>query len=130
MNNMKEIIRQKISNHPINEEIERYVIIRRIADNADVSQIVISGHVEYFKDGQNITSTFRSEIDNWIVGNHYDVEIRDENNEIVIDEETQEPVKIPAFDYFHGIILENKVPLVSLLSAYILNDDAKGTFNF
>ena len=34
---MTEIIRQKISNHPINETIERYVVIRRIADNADVS---------------------------------------------------------------------------------------------
>ena len=59
MKKMTEIIRQKISNHHINNDIERYVIIRRIADNADVSQIVISGHVEYFKDGQNITSTFK-----------------------------------------------------------------------
>ena len=29
MKKMKEIIRQKISNHPINEEIEREVVIRR-----------------------------------------------------------------------------------------------------
>ena len=29
MKNMKIIIRQKISNHPINEEIEREVVIRR-----------------------------------------------------------------------------------------------------
>ena len=34
---MTEIIRQKISNHPINEGIEREVVIRRIADNANVS---------------------------------------------------------------------------------------------
>ena len=130
MKKMTEIIRQKISNHPINEGIEREVVIRRIADNADVSQIVISGHVEYFKDGQNITSTFRSEIDNWIIGNHYDVEIRDEQNEVVIDEETQEVIKVPAFDYFQSIILANKVPLLTLLQTYILNDDEKGTFNF
>ena len=130
MKNMQEIIRQKISNHPINEEIERFVIIRRIADNADVSQIVISGHVEYFKDGQNVTSTFRSEIDNWIIDNHYEVEVRDENNVVLLDEETQEAVKMPAFDYFQAIILANKVPLLTLLQAYILNDDEKGTFNF
>ena len=130
MKNMKQIIRQKISNHPINETIERYVVIRRIADNADVSQIVISGHVEYFKDGQNVTSTFRSEIDNWIIDNHYEVEVRDENNEVLLDEETQEAVKMPAFDYFQAIILANKVPLLTLLQAYILNDDEKGTFNF
>ena len=29
MKNMKIIIRKKISNHPINEEIEREVVIRR-----------------------------------------------------------------------------------------------------
>ena len=130
MKKMNEIIRQKISNHPINEEIEREVVIRRIADNADVSQIVISGHVEYFKDGQNVTSTFKSEIDNWIIGNHYEVDMRDENNEVVIDEETQEAVKMPAFDYFQAIILANKVPLLTLLQTYILNDDEKGAFNF
>ena len=127
---MQEIIRQKISNHPINEEVERYVIIRRITDNADVSQIVISGHVEYFKDGQNITSTFKSEIDNWIIGNHYEVEMRDENNEVVIDDETQEVIKVPAFDHFQAIILSNKVPLLTLLQTYILNDDERGAFNF
>ena len=127
---MTEIIRQKISNYPINEGIEREVVIRRIADNAEVSQIVINGYVEYFKDGQNITSTFKSEIDNWIIGNHYQVDVRDDDNEVVIDEETQEPIKMPAFDYFQSIILQNKVPLLSLLSIYIINDDAKGTFNF
>ena len=127
---MTEIIRQKISNYPINEGIEREVVIRRIADNAEVSQIVINGYVEYFKDGQNITSTFKSEIDNWIIGNHYQVDVRDDDNEVVIDEETQEPIKMPAFDYFQSIILQNKVPLLSLLSIYIINDDAKGAFNF
>ena len=127
---MTEIIRQKISNYPINEGIEREVVIRRIADNAEVSQIVINGYVEYFKDGQNITSTFKSEIDNWIIGNHYQVDVRNDDNEVVIDEETQEPIKMPAFDYFQSIILQNKVPLLSLLSIYIINDDAKGAFNF
>ena len=127
---MTEIIRQKISNYPINEGIEREVVIRRIADNAEVSQIVINGYVEYFKDGQNITSTFKSEIDNWIIGNHYQVDVRDDDNEVVIDEETQEPIKMPAFDYFQSILLQNKVPLLSLLSIYIINDDVKGAFNF
>ena len=56
--------------------------------------------------------------------------MRDENNEVVIDEDTQEPIKMAAFDYFQAIILANKVPLVTLLSTYILNDDAKGVFNF
>ena len=33
MKNMKQIIRQKISNHPINEDIEREVVIRRNKKN-------------------------------------------------------------------------------------------------
>lgn len=127
---MKEIIRQRISNHPRFPNIVRDVVITRIADNADVEQIPITGHVEYFDGEENVTSDFKSTIDNWIVGNHYEVEIRDENNEVVLDEETQEPIKVPAFDYFQAIILANKVPLVTLLSTYILNDDTKGEFNF
>lgn len=130
MKNMKIIIRRKISNHHINNDVERYVTIRRIADNADVEQIVILGHVEYFKDGVDVTSAYRSEIPDWIVGNHYNVSQRDENNDIVIDKETQEPVMIPAFDYHQSIILENKVPLLTLLEISIANDDEKGTFNF
>lgn len=64
------------------------------------------------------------------IGNHYQVDVRDDNNEVVVDDATQEPIKMPAFDYFQSIILENKVPLLSLLSIYIINDDAKGAFNF
>ena len=130
MNNMKEIIRQKISNHPLISDVERYVVITRIADNADVCQIPITGHVEYFRFDVDVTFTFQSEIPNWNVTNDYEVEVRDEANEIVIDEETQVSIKMPAFDYFQAIILENKIPLISLLSVYILNDDAKGAFNF
>ena len=130
MQNMNEIIRQKISNHPLFDDVERYVVIQRIADNADVAQIPIIGYVDYFKDGENVTKGFKSTIDDWIIGNHYEVEVRDENNEVVLDKETQESIKMPAFDYFQSIILENKVPLLTLLSTYILNDDVKGAFNF
>ena len=127
---MREIIRQKISNHPRFSNVEREVVITRIADNADVFQIPIIGHVEYFENEQNVTSEFQSEIKDWIIGNHYNVDMRDENNAIVIDEETQEAIRVPAFDYFQAVILANKIPLVTLLSTYILNDDAKGVFNF
>lgn len=127
---MKEIIRQKISNHPLITDVEGYVVITRISDNADVWQILITTHVEYFRFDVDVTSTFQSNIPNWNVTNDYEVEVRDGENQIVIDEETQESIKMPAFDYFQAIILENKIPLISLLSVYILNDDAKGAFNF
>ena len=123
-------VRQKISNHPRFSNVEREVVITRITDNADVFQIHIIGHVEYFENGDNVTSEFQSEIKDWIIGNHYNVDMCDENNEVVIDEETQEPIKVPAFDYFQAIILANKVPLLTLLQTCILNDDEKGAFNF
>ncbi|MDK7675116.1 hypothetical protein QP547_04735 [Weeksella virosa] len=123
------IIKQQISNHPIFTDVERFVTITRIANNADVQQITISAHVEYEQNGVDVTSNFRSQIDNWIVGNHYSVQVRDENNEPILNE-NNEPLTMPAFDYFHSLILANQVPLLSLLQVYILNDDAKGAFNF
>ncbi|ADX66824.1 hypothetical protein [Weeksella virosa] len=123
------IIKQQISNHPIFTDVERFVTITRIANNADVKQIILNGHIEYINDGVDVTSNFRSQIDNWIVGNHYSVQVRDENNEPILDENGEE-LTMPAFDYFHSLILANQVPLLSLLQVYILNDDEKGAFNF
>lgn len=135
---MAEIIRQKISNHPVFTDVERFVKINRIAENADVRQITIDAVVEYEKDGVDVTSNFQSKIPNWIVGNHYLVTVRDSENNPVpnpdYDEETNPDVPeflmMPAFDYFHSLILANEVPLLTLLSVNILNDDAVGAFNF
>lgn len=135
---MAEIIRQQISNHPVFSDVERFVKINRIAENADVEQITIDAVVEYEKEGVDVTSNFQSKIKNWIVGNHYLVTVRDAENQPVpnpdYNEETNPDVPeflmMPAFDYFHSLILANEVPLLTLLAVNILNDDAKGAFNF
>lgn len=135
---MAHILRQKISNHPLFEDVERFVVIDRIAENADVAQIVIDARLEYEKDGQDVSSNFKTRIQNWIVGNHYQVVVRDQNNEPIPNPEydpeenpdVSEFLTMPAFDYFHSLILANQVPLITLLSINVLNDDEKGAFNF
>ena len=41
-------IRQKISNHPILQDVERDVVVYRAADNMDVRQMPISAKIEHF----------------------------------------------------------------------------------
>lgn len=122
-------VRQKISNHPVLKDLERDVVVYRTADNMDVKQIPIRGHVEYFDGEENVTSDFKSTIDNWIVGNHYEVEIRDENNEVVLDEETQELIKMPAFDYIMGVFDSMNAISYDVLKAYILENDNDGKWD-
>lgn len=43
-------VRQKISNHPTITDLERDVVVYRLADNMDVEQMPISARIEHFKD--------------------------------------------------------------------------------
>lgn len=131
------IIKQKISNHPIFDEVERFVVIRRIAENADVNQITIDAHVVYEREGIDVTSNFKSKIPGWIISNDYKVKVRDASNVPIpnpdyddSDPNSEEFLMQPAFDYYHSLILANEVPLLTLLSISILNDDEQGAFDF
>lgn len=131
------IIKQKISNHKVFTDVERFVVITRIAENADVKQITIDAHVCYERDGVDVTSNFKSKISNWIISNHYRVKVRDGNNAPIpnpdhdeSDTNSEEFLMQPAFDYYHSLILANEVPLLTLLSTSILNDDEQGAFDF
>lgn len=131
------IIKQKISNHKVFTDVERFVVVTRIAENADVQQITIDAHVCYERDGVDVTSNFKSKIPNWIISNDYKVKVRDANNAPVDnpDYDENEPnseefLTQAAFDYYHSLILANEVPLLTLLSTSILNDDEQGAFDF
>ena len=116
-------VRQKISNHPVLPDLERDVVVYRTADNMDVKQMPISARIEHFKDVEGVRTLlpeFTQEVKDWIVSNDYEIKKRDENNEVVIDEETQDPIKVPAFDYFQATILKVLEPI---LKQGILNDD-------
>ena len=121
---MTEIIRQKISNHPVLEDLERDVVIYRTADNMDVKQMPISARIEHFKDVEGVRTLlheFTREVKDWIVSNDYEIKKRDENNEPILDEDGNE-IKVPAFDAYQSMILQALEPI---LKQGILNDDSE-----
>ena len=121
---MTEIIRQKISNHPVLEDLERDVVIYRTADNMDVKQMPISARIEHFKDVEGVRTLlpeFTREVKDWIVSNDYEINKRDKQNQPILDDEGQE-IKVPAFDAYQSMILQALDPI---LKQGILNDDSE-----
>ena len=117
-------VRQKISNHPVLEDLERDVVVYRTADNMDVKQMPISARIEHFKDvdgERTLLPEFTREVKDWVVSNDYEINKRDENNEPVLDEDGKE-IKVPAFDTYQSMILQVLEPI---LKQGILNDDSE-----
>ena len=121
---MTEIIRQKISNHPVLEDLERDVVIYRTADNMDVKQMPISARIEHFKDVEGVRTLlpeFTSEVKDWVVSNDYEIKKRDKQNQPILDDDGKE-IKVPAFDACQAMILQALEPI---LKQGILNDDSE-----
>ncbi|MDM1548695.1 hypothetical protein HX096_12610 [Empedobacter falsenii] len=117
-------VRQKISNHPILQDVERDVVVYRTADNMDVRQMPISAKIEHFKmiDGERILlPEFTREVKDWIVSNDYQIKQRDKQNQPILDEEGNE-IKVNAFDAYQVLILKALEPI---LKQGILNDDSE-----
>ena len=117
-------VRQKISNHPVLEDLERDVVIYRTADNMDVKQMPISARIEHFKDVEGVRTLlpeFTREVKDWIVSNDYEINKRDKQNQPILDDEGQE-IKVPAFDAYQSMILQVLDPI---LKQGILNDDSE-----
>lgn len=117
-------VRQKISNHPVLEDLERDVVVYRTADNMDVKQMPISARIEHFKDVDGVRTLlpeFTREIKDWIVSNDYEINKRDKQNQPILDDEGQE-IKVPAFDAYQSMILQVLDPI---LKQGILNDDSE-----
>lgn len=117
-------IRQKISNHPVIDGLEREVVVYRVADNMDVRQVIISARVEHFKQIDNVRTLlpeFTYEVKNWVISNDYQIRKRDNQNQVILDE-NDKPIKLPAFDAYQEKIIQVLSPL---LQAGILNDDVE-----
>lgn len=117
-------VRQKISNHPVLEDLERDVVVYRTADNMDVKQMPISARIEHFKnvDGvRTILPEFTREVKDWIVSNDYQIKKRDNQNQPVLDED-ENVIKVNAFDAYQTLILQALEPI---LKQGILNDDSE-----
>lgn len=114
-------VRQAISNHPVLQDVERDVVVYRVADNMDVKQIPISARIEHFKmvdDVRTLLPEFTREVKDWIVSNDYQIKQRDHQNQAVLDEEGNE-IKINAFDAYQFQVLQVLEPI---LKQGILND--------
>ena len=117
-------IRQKISNHPTLTDLERDVVVYRLADNMDVQQMPISARIEHFKDVDGVRTLlpeFTREVKDWIVSNDYQINQRDKQNQPVLDEEGNE-IKVNAFDTYQNLIIQALEPI---LKQGILNDDTE-----
>lgn len=117
-------VRQKISNHPVLEDLEREVVVYRAADNMDVRQMSISAKIEHFKDvdgERTLLTEFTREVKDWIVSNDYQIKQRDNQNQPVLDEDGNE-IKVNAFDAYQALILQALEPI---LKQGILNDDSE-----
>ena len=121
---MQEIIRQKISNHPVLDDLEREIVVYRVADNMGVKQMPISARIEHFKDVEGVRTLlpeFTREVKDWIVSNDYEINKRDKQNQPILDDEGQE-IKVLAFDAYQSMILQALDPI---LKQGILNDDSE-----
>ena len=117
-------IRQKISNHPVLDDLEREIVVYRVADNMDVKQMPISARIEHFKDVEGVRTLlpeFTRDVKDWIVSNDYEIKKRDEQNQPILDDEGNE-IKVPAFDAYQALILQDLEPI---LKQGILNDDSE-----
>ena len=117
-------IRQKISNHPVLDDLEREVVVCRAANNMNVRQMPISARIEHFKDVDGVRTLlpeFTREVKDWIVSNDYEIKKRDKQNQPILDGDGNE-VKVTAFDAYQSMILQALEPI---LKQGILNDDSE-----
>lgn len=80
---MNYFTRQKISNHPIFPDVERYVQITEFFPSAIRKRIEFFYKVEYWKDGEDVTHNFNQNVPKWIVDNSYKVVKLDENGDTI-----------------------------------------------
>jgi len=153
---MQTLLEQPISNHPLFPNIARKVVVYNVNIEGQFSQIVIDAEIRYFddnQDGREVTTAFRSKLNDWIVSNNELTTVRDNkgkpmpnpqyiSQEAAIEklrnegievpegedprapEQREEHLKIPSFDYFFGIIKNPKAPsLINLLALHIQGND-------
>ena len=107
-------IRQKISNHPVLDDLEREVVVYRAANNMNVRQMPISARIEHFKDVDGVRALlpeFTREVKDWIVSNDYQIKQRDKQNQLVLDEEGNE-IKVNAFDTYQNLLVQASEPIL------------------
>lgn len=134
------IIKQKISNHPLLKNIEREIVVFDIDISTRYNYIYIDAEFRFYDEsGEDVTNIFVRKIEDWYITNQSAVTLRDkEGNPIKnpdydpekpVSDNNQKYQKVPAFDFFIGIIKKPNSPsLIKLLSDHIELNDRYGIF--
>lgn len=110
---------------------------------SNIGSLVLTYHIEYVKDGINISDKFSNTFKPWQVTNDTKMFVRDENFEYTLNpdfiEELDEEenvineddryLKLPAFDYMKEVLLNTTAPLKDILESYIDEEARDGRFN-
>ena len=130
--------KQKISNHNLFPNVERYVVVENVNLQAKYGQVVIEAYKEFYDgEGNNISKEFDTTIKEWYINNQDVTTMRDGggnplvNPEFIEGESPEEEryLKAPSFDYFYDIIVNSGNSLLGLLQAHIAFNDELGFFN-
>ncbi len=138
------LIIQPISNCKNFTEVKRTINIVGINMNSDASTFDLYYRLVYNKEGQDVSHLFNPQIPNWHIDNSQLMRCRDENfapihnpdfkeqkdEKGIITNEIERYLTMPAFDYIKMLMLDMNVPMKSIISAYISEEDKDGRFNF
>jgi len=138
------LIEQSISNSKNFKEVSRTLNIIGININSDSTSFDIYYRILYNKDDKDVSSQFTTQVPEWHIDNTQQIIVRDDkfqpilnpeykeqkNEDGIIINEQEKFYRMPAFDYITMLILDKNIPLKTIMSAYIIEQDADGMFNF
>lgn len=141
------LLEQPISNHPSVKGVKRKVVVYGANIDGRFHQIVLDAEVHYFDENDNdITVAFVSKLKDWIINNQKYTTVRNQRGEMEANplykeapvegednrtqEEKEQWLKMPSFDYFLQIIKSPSAPnLIALLKSHIIFDDEEKSFD-
>lgn len=126
----KHIAERIISEHPNLQGVQRKVIVFAFIPNSDNETLRVQYRIEHSVNDEiiNVQPVNPPE---WIINNNQEVAVRNlQTLEPIIDEETQEQLRMNGWDYFYEYAWENACPisLKSFFEFYILSLDLEDQF--
>lgn len=138
------LLQQAISKNKNFPDVKRSVGIVGVMINSDLQIFEIYYKIIYTRDQEDITHLFNNQTPRWAIDNNHNMmirdenfnpklnpdykEIRDENGDIINYNEKY--LTMPAFDYIKMLLLDKNLPMKTILSAYIDEEDQDERFNF
>ncbi|EKB56579.1 hypothetical protein [Bergeyella zoohelcum] len=145
---MKILLKQQISGNQLFPKVKRFVTVYGTNIDGRHEQIVIDADFMHENEnGEDVSHLFVKRIKDWIVNNDTKTTMRDlsgnpipnpnyvtppseDEEDTRTEDQKDEYMKAPSFDYFSEIILNPDASnLVKLLSIHIAQNDAVGFFD-